>query len=484
MRVLALNPPSKYSRNVARDLLFGCWCKGKRIAGVQFPPLPLLSVVTTLREEGFDATLLDAAGERRSFEEAKRFAGDYDLVVMNTATAAFGEDASFLRDLKTAHPHLRTVVFGTHVTFMPHSSLARPGVDIVVLRGDHEFIIRDLVREMAKGGDGWRDVRGTAFLQEGQVVVNEAYPFIWDLDRVPVPDRTLLPRGVEYYNPIVKRIPATTALTSRGCPAKCVFCCAPTFYGTRYRYRSPESVLKELEILQDMGYREVFYRDEVFTLKRERVAQICKGILDRRIDMTWICSSRTDSVDKPMLELMREAGCHMIRFGVESGVQDLLDRMKKGVTVERVRQSFRWAHEVGMDTHAHMMIGLPGETRETIQRTLDFVDEIRPTTVTYGITTPYPGTPLFDEVAQADPAIGDGSVIGLRELHTTGRFNRHYTGLSSEELSRALREAYRRYYLRPSYVWMWLRRIRSLDELKRLSLAAATLYDFIFRGDD
>lgn len=483
MRALALNPPSKYSRNVARDLLFGCWCKGKRIAGVQFPPLPLLYVATTLREEGIDATLLDAAGERRSLEEVRRLVGDYDLVVMNTATVAFDEDASFLNALKAVHPHLRTVMFGTHVTFMPESSLARPGVDVIVLRGDHEFIIRDLVREMAKGGDGWQHVRGIGFLRDGSVVINEAYPFIRDLDVIPIPDRTLLPKGVEYYNPIVKRIPATTALTSRGCPAKCTYCCAPTFYGTRYRYRSPESVVKELEVLQDMGYREVFYRDEVFTLKRERVVQICKRILDRKIDMTWICSSRTDSVDKPMLELMREAGCHMIRFGVESGVQDLLDRMKKGVTVERVVQTFQWAHEVGIDTHAHMMIGVPGETRETIQRTLDFVDEIRPTTVTYGITTPYPGTPLFDDVAKADPTIGDGSVIGLRELHTTGRFNRHYTALSSEELSRAVRGAYRRYYLRPSYVWTWLRKIHSLDELKRLSLAATTLYDFILRGE-
>jgi radical SAM superfamily enzyme YgiQ (UPF0313 family) len=483
MRVLALNPPSKYSKNVARDLLFGCWCKGKRIAGVQFPPLPLLGVATTLRAEGIDATLLDAAGERRSLEEVKRSVGDYDLVVMNTATAAFDEDASFLNELKAAHPHLRTVLFGTHVTFMPESSLVRPGVDVIVLRGDHEFIIRDLVRETAKGGDSWQEVRGIGFLRDGRVVINEAYPFIRDLDAIPIPDRTLLPKEMEYYNPIVKRIPATTALTSRGCPAKCTYCCAPTFYGTRYRYRSPESVLEELELLQELGYREVFYRDEVFTLKRERVVQICKGILDRKIDMTWICSSRTDSVDKPMLELMREAGCHMIRFGVESGVQDLLDRMKKGVTVERVRQTFRWAHEVGMDTHAHMMIGVPGESRETIQRTLDFVDEIRPTTVTYGITTPYPGTPLFDEVAQADPTIGDGSVIGLRELHTTGRFNRHYTALSSEELSQALRDAYRRYYLRPSYVWMWLKKIQSFDELKRVSLAATTLYDFILQGE-
>ena len=119
MRVLALNPPSKYSKNVARDLLFGCWCKGKRIAGVQFPPLPLLGVATTLRAEGIDATLLDAAGERRSLEEVKRLVGDYDLVVMNTATAAFDEDASFLNELKAAHPHLRTVLFGTNVTFMP-----------------------------------------------------------------------------------------------------------------------------------------------------------------------------------------------------------------------------------------------------------------------------------------------------------------------------------------------------------------------------
>lgn len=484
MRILALSPPSKYSKNVARDLLFGCWCKGKRIAGVQFPPLPLLSVVTTLREAGFDATLLDAAGEGCPIEKVKGLVCDYDLVVMNTATPTFDEDVSILEELKTVNPNLRTVMFGTHVTFMPEPSLARSGVDVVVLRGDHEFVIRDLVREMAKEDNGWQEVRGIGFLRDGRVAINEAYPFVRDLDAIPIPDRTLLPKGVEYYNPIVKHLPATTALTSRGCPARCTYCCAPTFYGTRYRYRSPENVLKELEILQAIGFREVFYRDEVFTLMRDRVVEICKGILERRIDMSWICSSRTDSVDKPTMDLMRKAGCHMIRFGVESGVQALLDRMKKGVTVERMRQTFRWAHEVGMDTHAHMMIGVPGETRETVHRTMEFVDEIRPTTVTYGITTPYPGTPLFEEVAQVDPEIGDGSVIGLRELHTTGRFNRHYTALSVQELSQAVGEAYRRYYLRPSYVWMWLKKVRSFDELKRLTIAATTIYDFILRGDE
>jgi len=232
-----------------------------------------------------------------------------------------------------------------------------------------------------------------------------------------------------------------------------------------------------------LGYREVFYRDELFTVMPDRVRQICSGILERAIDVSWICSVKVGSVDRDTLDLMRRAGCHMIRVGVETGCQELLDNVKKGVTVEALRELFGWTHEVGLDTHAHMMRGMPGETDETVQRSLAFIDEVQPTTVTYGITTPYPGTPLYEELVLEHPEMGDGTDIDARTIHTDGRWNTHYSELTPEKLSDYVRKAYRRFYVRPSYVFGRLGAVRSFDELRRITLAGANVFDFIVRGD-
>jgi radical SAM superfamily enzyme YgiQ (UPF0313 family) len=339
------------------------------------------------------------------------------------------------------------------------------------------------VRAWAEGGDGWKKVPGIGFRDGERVVVNEAYPFVRNLDDLPIPDRTMLPKDLEYYNPIVKRIPATTALSSRGCPSLCTFCTAPAYYGAKYRARSAPNVIRELEYLQGLGFKEVFFRDELFTVIPRRVEEVCRGILDRGLDVSWICSVKVGTVDRALLALMKQAGCHMIRIGVETGVQELLDNVKKGVDIADVRKTFQWTHDVGLDTHAHMMLGMPGETPDTIRKSLDFIDEIRPTTVTYGITTPYPGTPLYDELLEEHPELGDGSAIDARTIHTDGRWNRYYTSLSPEELSEYVKRAYRRFYVRPSYVLGWLPKVRSWQELRRLSLAAANVFDFALRGE-
>lgn len=485
MKVLALNPGSRHSKNVARDLLWGCWCKGKRIAGVQFPPLPLLYVGTILKEEGNEVHLLDAAGEGLDFEDVRERVRreKYDLAFLISATMSFNEDAGTLADLKSVHPELKTAVFGAHATFKPHEALDQPGVDVIVRR-EAEWVVRDLVRAWNAGGDEWKSVKGIGFKEDGEYRINDYYPFIQNLDELPIPDRSLLPQGIEYYNPIVKKVPATTALSSRGCPSLCTFCTAPSFYGPRYRARSPENCIEELTYLADLGFKEVFYRDELFTVMPKRTKAICEGILDAGIDLAWICSVKVGTVDREILGLMREAGCHMIRIGVESGNQELLDNVKKGVRVEEIEQTFAWCHEVGMDVHAHMMLGMPGETHDTIDRSLTFIDKIRPTTVTYGITTPYPGTPLYEDVVERYPELGDGSQIDVRTIHTNGSANEHFTGLAADELSRYVRQAYKRFYMRPGYMWKMLRRCNNVDDVRRLSLAGANVVDFVLRGDE
>jgi len=481
MRFLALNPSSVATKNVVRDVLYGCWCKGKRIGGGTVPPFGLLLVATVLKKAGLDVAFVDAMGERIPMSNVCARAQEFDVVVASTSTMTVTEDAAVLRSLKEANPRLRTVLFGSHPTFMPEATLAKDGVDMIV-RGEPEFAVRDLALALERGED-WRSALGIGYRDNGETVINPDYPLIEDLDDLPFLDVALLPRGIDYFNPIVKRMPYMTITTSRGCPGVCSFCTAPFFYGSALRFRSIDNVIAEIKFLKAKGYREIYFRDETFTFKPSRTAEFCDRAIEENLGISWICNARVNTLRPEVLAKMKRAGCHLIKFGVESGVQSVLDRSRKGIKVDQTRRVFRWTKEAGIDTHAHVMLGMPGESPDTIDETIRFILEIEPTTVTFGICTPYPGTPLFREVASRHPEIGDGSNSDLANLHVMALYNEHYTTAPQPVLEKSVRRAYRRFYMRPGYLLRALGRLRSLDDVKRCLIAGAQVMDFAVRGE-
>jgi radical SAM superfamily enzyme YgiQ (UPF0313 family) len=356
-------------------------------------------------------------------------------------------------------------------------------VDIIVFH-EPEFILRDLMKVLDKGGEEWKSVRGIGYRENGDIRINEPYPFIDNLDDLPVLDVGLLPPGIDYFNPLVRRMPYITLTTSRGCPGKCTFCTAPHFDGPRLRFQSASYVIQEIEYMLDRGFREIFFRDDTFFVQKSRDKEICRKIMERNLDVSWLANARVNLIDRETMELAKAAGCHTIKFGIESGVQEILDNVNKGYRLEQARQVFQWTRDVGLNTHAHVMVGNPGDSLETIKQTIEFTKELRPTTATFGICTPYPGTPLFDQVAEVFPEIADGSATDLSKLHTEGLFNEHFCELTKEELAGLVQKAYRAFYLRPSY-WFSTARTQfgSIDDIKRVSLAATNVLDFIFRGD-
>jgi anaerobic magnesium-protoporphyrin IX monomethyl ester cyclase len=482
MNVLVLNPASSSSPNVVRDQIFGCWCKGKEIGGMQMPPLSLLYVATVLQKAGHDVVFVDGAAERRRFFGLLEQGCDADIVIASTSTMTVSEDAQNLGMIRHSGSGARPVcmVFGTHPTFLPRETLTRPGIDIAIL-GDPEDVVLDLLDEMSLGGASWKSVPGIAYRDNGGVVMNNGRPIDPDLDRLPYPNRSLLPDH-NYFNPVVKDYPYTVAMTSRGCAGKCIFCTVPRLYQNVILARTAENVLGELDLILNQGYREVFFRDETFTMFKKRNEILCKEIIHRKWKISWICNGRLNGIDKSTLALMQEAGCHMIKFGVESGDQGILDAMKKGTTLENIRRIFRWCNELGLDAHAHVMLGNVGDTRETIERTIEFVKELNPANAAFGILTPYPGTELFDRVAQIRPEINDGSQCDLKILHTANFFNETFTHIASDELEHWMKIAYRRFYWRPSYLMKALSRISNLGELRRAVKAGITTLDFSIRG--
>jgi len=481
MKVMVLNPPSRYAKNVVRDLFYGCWCKGKRIAAAKFPPSTLLYIATILKNEGHEIVFLDTQSSDKDMEYVKAVVKRRkpEAIIIPTSTMSFREDVETLKELKNIG-NATTMAYGSHVTFLPKISLEETGLDFIVMR-EPEYIIRDLINALSRGSDP-KKIRGVGFRENGKKKINEAYPFIQNLDELPFPDRSYI-KDFSYFNPLVKRIPWITAITSRGCPGRCNFCTSPSFYGSTLRARSPENVVDEMEEIAGMGYKEIFYRDETFTANRQRVERICELIRKRGIDISWICSARVGTVDRGLMIKMKNAGCHMLRFGVESGVQRILDNINKGIRIDMTRKTFKWANEIGMETHAHVMIGCVGDTMDTVNHTIRFIREIEPTTATFGAFTPFPGTEVFDMVKEKVPEIEDGTACDLSKIHTIGFHSYVFTELTDKEIGLMVKEAYKRFYLRPGYILNRMKTLRSLGELRRIVSAGIEVFSFS-AGDD
>jgi anaerobic magnesium-protoporphyrin IX monomethyl ester cyclase len=475
MKVLVLNPPSTVTKNYIRDLIYGCWCKGKRIGGATSPPLNLLYIATILKNDGHKVKFVDALAEEKSIDDIKKIIKQTDVVIESTSQMSFTDDVHVLTQFKKANPKLVTILFGSQPTFYPEEALDQKAVDILVKR-EAEFIIKDVLHLMEQGKD-WGKVLGIAYRKNGKKIINPDYPFS-DVNKLPIPDRTFLPKNIDFFNPIIKRMPYTTAMTSRGCPGLCTFCNVPDFYGKTDRFMTAERVIEEIKEIMKLGYREIWFRDETFTAFPKRNEIICNWLIKNKVDLTWIANARVNMITKDMMKLMKKAGCHMIKFGVESSNQEILNRVKKGIKVSKTKEVFSWANEIGIGTHAHTMIGMPGDTKETVEATIQFIKEINPTTATFGICTPYAGTPMFNEVLEKNPAIKDGSSLSKVRLHVDAYYSKHFTKVSNKDLQRYLKKAYREFYFRPSYIWKWIKRIDNLDELKRVLLAGSNVFSF------
>jgi len=465
MKIIILNPGSRTGEHVSRDVLYGCWCKGKKAGFTEYPPLPLLYVNTVLKNDGFETEFLDAQGRGLDHKRTLNSIDwrNIDIVISQTATMTFLEDVDLFNSIKQENPNIKTIILGSHVSFMPDSSLKKDSIDYII-KYEPEDSVLNLVKCLDDNGDPI-NVKGIGFKnRDGEVIVTPDAPFV-DFDSLPIPNREYI-RDIKYYNPLVKRPPWTTIETTRGCPARCVFCTAPTFFGKKVRKRSVDKVIDELRYLESMGYKEAFFRDETFTYHRKRVEEICKGILKEKMDLTWICNARIGTVDKELMKTMMEAGCHQIKFGVESGVQKILNNLNKGTSVEMARQTFRWANEVGLDTHAHFMLGCPGDTKKTILDTINFAIDVEPTTVSFGILTPYPGTELFDMMKDKLPKGWDGTEAEISRLHTQSFYNEIFCEVSRDDLEEYMTLAYRKFYMRPKYILKKLAHIRSLNQLR------------------
>lgn len=361
------------------------------------PPLGLCYVAAVFREAGAEVTILDYIVEGYSKESLARKLDEFqpDAVGISSVTMNFKTAARIIQDVKAYNPNLITLFGGPHVTFDAPATLKRyPEVDIIAL-GESELTIRELV-PVLKDRSKWKDVEGIAFMENGTLVNNGRRKFIKELDTIPLPARDLLP--VSRY--LALGFPVSI-ITSRGCPYRCIFCQGTRMVGHKIRYRETMAIADEIERILALGFPRINIADDFFTSSRKQVKLLCDEIKRRNLKFGWSAFARVNSVSHELLETMMDAGCDAISFGIESGNQEMLDLVEKHIKLDQVRKAVKICKEVGMYVFASFIVGLPGESQETMQETNDFARELG-IDFGYHFLAPLPGTPVRDEVQNYD----------------------------------------------------------------------------------
>lgn len=419
--ILLVNPPTPDG---------GLWIRsqhrvGRRTRENMVWPQVSLAQMAALLHPVYKLKIVDANAEKMGWVEfitlLDKYQPRYYMTQVTAPTLENDMYGCFLAKARGA----KTIAFGTHVTPIPRETLRPfPSLDFVLV-GEPDLTIRDLLDQLegkidqrspeisklieksdptyqpALIGDGGVDlhgIKGLAWRNGEEIVVNLPRPFINNLNDMPIPLHELLPLQ-KYRMPLIKG-PFTFIVTSRGCPAGCTYCIKHVSYQYSTRVRSPELIMEEMWLLKKLGINNIHMYSDLFTVSRDQVVELCQRMIDEKINIHWTSNSRVDFVDEEMLQLMGKAGCRLISWGIESGNEQILKHARKGAYPDKAERALKWAKQAGIMNWGYFIIGLPGENEETIRQTIDFSKKLPLDIALFHVAAPYPGTPFFFEVVE------------------------------------------------------------------------------------
>jgi anaerobic magnesium-protoporphyrin IX monomethyl ester cyclase len=431
-------------------------------------PIGLAYLAAVLETAGCELTVFDcpALGIDHKLLAAKIASFEPNMVGITSVTPMIESALLAAHVTKETCPNAIIVLGGPHATFMDRQILSEyPDIDIVV-RGEGEYTILELVHHLFNSGD-IQDVSGISFRKDNQIIRTPNRPLIQNLDELPRPAYQYFPlEKYRFFGKVILPI-----LTSRGCPFQCAYCVSSRMAGKTFRARSPRNVVDELEWLkEEYGAGAFSFYDDVFTYDKKRAFEICAEMKKRNINVPWDCQTRVDQISRELLAEMRDANCQLLSFGIESGCPKILDAVKKRTTVEQNKKGIRLAKEIGMSVAISVVIGYPGETIDTLSQTLDFIRGAKPDYVYLCLATPYPGTELSSLVKD----------MGWKVSNEWKHYEMETPVIENPLLSVDLRDTRREFY-NSFYTWSYILRQTLKGTFYSRNMARTALNDRLWR---
>lgn len=485
MNLIFINPPfkSEYGK-FSRESRSPAITK----SGALYYPLWLIYAASLAQKNGHTVYFIDAPAkplnDDETIEEIRKNYKGRTLFVLDTSTPSIKSDVKFAQKIKSIYPDSFVTLVGTHPTARPVETLSySEAIDAIAL-GEYDQIISDLALAIENGTD-ISEVNGICFRDKnGKVVRTPAASHIKKLDEIPFASKFIKENLDEKdYFFAAATYPAIQIFTGRGCPFRCNFCVYPqTMHGHAFRSRSPKNIVDEFQYIAENfpDVHEVVIEDDTFTANKKRVVDVCNLLIERGLNrrLKWLCNARVD-LDYETMKVMKKAGCRLIIPGIESGSQEILDNIKKGTKVEQFYSYVSNAKKAGLLIHACYMVGNKGETKETMQKTLNLALKLNTDTAQFFPLIPYPGTEAYEWAKSNNYIVNNYEDYVLENgSHNTVLSMPH---LSSEEMVAFCNAARKKYYLRPRYIWhrIWVG-LRNPSDLKRSIKAFGKLRKYLF----
>ncbi len=467
MKVLLIVPPNSQEERYGRFSEIG----------TLYPPLGLAYIAAVAEREA-EVRVIESEAMNYSYEDIIQLTKEFnpDLVGMQCYCTTINRCYKVAELIKNINPKIRIVLGGAQVTLEKESTINHKNIDFGIY-GEGEFVFLDLIKALkseklkSNKKPDFKKIQGLIWKNKGKIIINPKQDLIKNLDELPLPARHLFPMHKYHSSANLRGKHTLNLMTSRGCPFNCAYCAGSLIFGKTHRYHGTDRVIEELLELKNK-YRadSIQFFDETFTANRQRVIELCDKMIEKKLNIEWSCFTRVNLVDKELLKKMKQAGCYLIFYGYESGNQRLLNLIRKGITLEQARNATKLTHEAGIESWGSFMLGLPTETKQESEQTINFALEIDPTFVQFPITTPFPGTDLYDICLKNGKVLTDNL-----DEYTAWGVVYVSKGRTAEEISSTVKKAYRKFYLRPSYM---VRRFKSvmklpLDKILNLLLSAA-----------
>jgi len=479
MDVLVINEP--FVKDFCRTQRWAARTRGRVLRAPDW----LAYATAVLEKDGISAKLYDFPALDWGKDKLKEVVKEHKpkFVVLDATTPSIFSDIECAALCKEEHD-VKVIMVGPHCSAVPEDTLinGKGAVDVICL-GEYDYTVRDVVKNF---GD-LSKVDGIAYMKDGKAVRTNPRKHIQNLDELPFPAWHHLDL-MKYFDG-GKLHPYIDIIAGRGCPNKCIFCLWPqVMHGTKFRMRSPENIVDEIEYdiklcPEVLKGGEFFFEDDTFTVNKKRAMGICEEILKRNLKITFSVNARVDTADEELFKMMKKAGCRELLVGFESGDQGMLDRMHKNATLEDAKRFMKLAKKAGLVVHGCFVLGLPGETNETMEKTLKFALELGLFTVQFSGAVPFPGTAYYDYCKEKNLLTAKSWADWLSGGEQAQVVD--YPGLTKDDIDMYVDRGLKKFYFRPSYMFRFLFQTRDKKDLYRKLRGAKNFFSYLlFRNRD